>query len=372
MSGFAVVIPSAITDEEKVTKMTEWLCRNGDEEPQLSDSQQATALISAIHTNCGFVRNDTKSVKRKFVFLKTHKTASTTLQTMVARTASRYQLVDLRCVMPHEERLPHFISELVCDKDTKFPLPRGADFVMSHVLDKTYWWNVRPDNPSSCDYFGGFWFDHYVDKVHAAIQDNDAPIIIPLREQYNHLQSVLKYYGVNVSKYIQNEDLWNPASLDIRLLSDKDVTTFLEKYVNSAYSRLIIPLLTETLDESLVAMRRTMNWNLSDVIYMSTFHTGAPPKPVQEDFKERTKKTLRLDKKLYKGFEKLNTKLQKRVNTPDFYLEVLSLKRINSLAAKVCNCHEKTRSMDIESLVWWCNHLCITEIELDDVTNCLE
>ncbi|OWF54750.1 Galactose-3-O-sulfotransferase 3 [Mizuhopecten yessoensis] len=275
--------------------------------------------------------------KRHIAFLKVHKAASSTAQNIFLRFA-RHR--DLLVVMPHVPKFfyPNIISTGTSVTSTNIlppPSNRSYEILCCHVLyDRVAFEKVMPK-----------------DTVYIGI----------IREPFEHFISVLNYFRpgevlkindtLPVSKYLQKPTrytkLTSKSYVNSRMarefgfpsdLFETRNETGIQGYLEKLESEFELVIIVELFDESLLLMRRLLNWRMSDILYVK--------KNVKSKLYEKIKFTVG-DVDLYKKWSVLDYALydhfyrrlqnQIRMQGTDFFEELLYFKRLRRDMELYCN-----------------------------------
>ena len=118
------------------------------------------------------------------------------------------------------------------------------------------------------------------------------------------------------------------------------------KKLNSLENEFFLVLITNRFDESLVLMRRYLNWNLSDILYISRNTHKHQPVNITEELREKYRNTSFMDFALYDHFAKI---FDDKVNAEglDFQKEVKALQDVLKKTISFCE-HDKINNTFLE------------------------
>lgn len=276
-------------------------------------------------------------VKHHIAFLKVHKAASSTVQNIFLRYAMHKDLV---VVVPHVNKLfyPNIISTgKTVTPNNILPPPENKSYevLCCHVLyDRTAFEGIMPS-----------------DTVYIGI----------IREPFGHFVSILNYFrprevlDINdtlaVSKYLQEPLLYTKPNSKSYVNSrmarefgfppDLYIThneSGIELYLDKLEYEFQLVMIVELFDESMILMRRLLNWKLRDVLYVkkNVKHNLFEKIKFTAGDVERYKKWAVLDYALYDRFyQRLQNQIQ--MQGPDFYEELLHFKRVRRDMDFFCN-----------------------------------
>ncbi|CAM9393223.1 unnamed protein product, partial [Choristocarpus tenellus] len=197
----------------------------------------------------------TQSQTCNIAFVKTHKTASTTMATILYRYAKRHDFV-IANFTDHHTTIP--LEEAV-EQVTKSG--RRVDLMHYH-----YAWN---------GYYKGTWAE--AEESYAQIMTDPSRInfVTVLREPVSHFLSYYYYFiqpsnGLSIAEYIElhrglenTHILYNPLSAEFGIRTIDELGMF----IRDSLPHFKMVLLTEFFDESLALFMRMFNWDPIDMTY---------------------------------------------------------------------------------------------------------
>ncbi|XP_078701361.1 galactosylceramide sulfotransferase-like [Branchiostoma floridae x Branchiostoma belcheri] len=289
--------------------------------------------------------------RRKFVFIKTHKTGSCTAVNIFQRYAIKHHLTVL---IPTGGNLlawpfPPAEEDYVHTPDEQY------DVLLNHMVYNKTW--LRSKFPAGTAY------------------------ISIIREPIGHLRSAMNYYSLPKLLKITSsknpvktflEDPWKYKDLSEAYFDFCNVTwdgtrNFLafdlgyptegaddmeqgRRYISELEADFTMVLLLEHLDESLVLLRRLMCWEVRDVLYdiEAKNNRGYPYKSYSPTAKElaNLRRWKAVDYLLYDTF---NASLWRKIAAqgPDFYKELRYFKDVKRRVGEFCHGHgRKARKRD--------------------------
>lgn len=278
-------------------------------------------------------------------FLKVHKAASTTTQALFLRFGWRRNLTFVLSPEYNKFGYPNIIStnESITKYNT-LPPPSGKTFDMlcNHVV--------------------------YGHKEWSTVLPLDSAIVGTVREPFSHFNSVLNYFNPRAISFVQSAIdpvdpvgtfLKNPTKfeaknirqsftnnrlafeygVDPQILASRDFAGF-DKYLKEVLDKqFIIVLLSDKYDESLVMMKRKLNWSLDDIMY-ALKNVRSATKLNRYNMKDQHKALHRnystFDYLLYEFFKE---KLSKQINDegPSFKEEVDNFKEVRTYIEHFCH-----------------------------------
>ncbi|OWF51733.1 Galactose-3-O-sulfotransferase 3 [Mizuhopecten yessoensis] len=284
--------------------------------------------VSTEQTNAKETHLSGHSEKRHIAFVKVHKAASTTVQNIFLRFAMQR---DLLVVVPHVPKFfyPNIISldDTVTSRNI-LPAPknRSYDVLCCHVIyNRTAFERIMPS-----------------DTVYIGI----------IRDPFDHFKSALHYFRPKsvfeiadpfpVSRFLQNPKFYNKGSsssfLDNRMAFEYNFpshlfqtrnNTEIRQYILKLDTEFQLIIVVELFDESMILMRRLMNWKFKDLLYLKQnvrikremeFNFNPGDAYLHQRWDE-------LDYALYDHFYR-RLQAQLREQGPDIHEEVLYFKRL--------------------------------------------
>ncbi|CAE7221848.1 ftsH [Symbiodinium natans] len=306
-----------------------WLCGFGPDGAELRLCYVTLLDVQQVlNHSCGFVNT---SSPVRFALVRTHKTGSTTVSQAMIRSGMWLGLRWAGCG-DRSRFVPHEHACNARNDSTRSQKHEGKyDFESRHTYDRDTWWTSEP-YLEECD-ADGRHFERTLQGYEKQM-GSDVQIFALIREAHSHLRSTLDFYQVPFAKFNASESLWNPLAKDFRLLQAEHVDEFLARWPFNRRGRLHV-LVTEELAASMVMFRRTVNWSLRDVVFLSgrvTKRHGWVPEPAS-----MPPGRLNWDERLNEVLRPLfMVELAKHQSDPSFQREVTALNRINAVLPQVC------------------------------------
>ncbi|XP_069134763.1 galactose-3-O-sulfotransferase 2-like [Argopecten irradians] len=270
-----------------------------------------------------------KSPVRHVAFVKVHKAASTSIQNIFYRYGYNH---DLAVVQPRGRTGLPWQREVT--RDRFYPPPPGkAKFDIMCV------------------------YATYSRKAFDQLLPRDSVYVAIVREPFKQFASSLNYYhrlkvsaipGPNpVRSFLENaqkssmakptafntqsRDLGFPANL---LSSSYDKVRFID-YLHQLDNEIDLVMVVERFDESLILMRRLLNWDLKDIVTGNLNSRAMPSRfhfsPTEEQI---FKKIVHYDYALYDFF---NKKLEENIaQAPDFHEELIYFRQLKRKYCSFC------------------------------------
>ncbi|XP_033839697.1 galactose-3-O-sulfotransferase 3 [Periophthalmus magnuspinnatus] len=219
--------------------------------------------IKSFHFGCRAVPRGPRSKITSVVFLKTHKTASSTMQNLLFRFAERHNLT---VALP----VP------ACGHQFCYPRTFTSHFVHPHTLPPNIITNHMRFNKA---------------ELQRLMPTNTTYITI-MREPSSMFESLFVYYSqycqsfkrvanVSLEAFLDNpwryyraeekDSMYARNTLTFDLGGDKDRPATDEAYAKSftaqVEQRFSLVMISEYFDESLILLRHLLNWDLEDIVY---------------------------------------------------------------------------------------------------------
>ncbi|XP_053402961.1 galactose-3-O-sulfotransferase 2-like [Mercenaria mercenaria] len=270
--------------------------------PSLTTATSTTKENSVTETNIQELER-LSTEKRHVAYLKVHKTGSSTVQNIFLRFGDSRNLT---FVLAHdnkhlaETKFPNMISySNTLTDDNVVPPPEGRHFeiLCCHVI------------------YNRTQFEKYLPK--------DTAYIGLVREPISRLESSLRYFNMypNVSL---SEFAANPLHYDKGLHSmsnnrmsfefgfplnlfpnskekPENLQEAVDQYIEKLKNEFDLIMINENMDESLVLMKRILNWNIKDIMYMKQLVAKQETRRFSETDIKKLKSHLYLDFALYQA-----------------------------------------------------------------------
>ncbi|XP_060079415.1 galactosylceramide sulfotransferase-like [Ylistrum balloti] len=311
---------------------------------------------------------------KHIAFLKVHKVASGTMQNLFLRFGIEHDLV---FVLPKSGiSLPMQPGKSISSVAIPPPAHRTYDVLCSHVRynrsdfqktlpsDSVYIATVR-------DPFRQFISSiHYYHRKFMLKISKQKPILKFLQEP-NKYTRIIPENG-RVSNFF-NSMAWDFGfPLDLFVLPDK---AQIQEYISQLDKDFDLVIIVEYFDESLVLMRRLLNWDMRNILYISS-HVQKRHEPafaVGEEEENLYRKWCLLDYALFDFFKSKFLRHWESILTNSDVLEELRYFRdMKSKVDKYCREHKAESSFYIKPCKWhagflvdkqYCNDRLFTEIQ---------
>jgi hypothetical protein len=315
---------------------------HGENDSFTTDTKEETLCNSTILKPNLDMFNRSKSVeKRHIAFLKVHKAASTTLQTMFYRFGF--------------------------ERNLSFVLPIKSNYISKSV-------NVHEDlvSPLHGDHYDIICnhgiFSHF---IYSSLMPNDTIYLAVVRNPVDQFISAVKYYTeVYKFQYLVNI----PGNRINNLINFPNKYDELLSYTRNSMSRdfgfqkhhvfnmqeaecylmeldkvFDFVLIAEHFDESLILMRRRLNWSLKDILYISKNVRGQDEvisKPLKAKLYERNKLDYMVYDFFYRKFQIILKEFKE-----DVMAEMVYFKQVLSTVQSWC-VDDMVGNLMIKSSVW--------------------
>lgn len=279
---------------------------------------------------------------QRIVFLKTHKTASTTSASLFQRYGY-YRNLTFAVGRNH---ILSFSSKFSRRNVLNFPGMRGKpfDILANHarynrgemdlvVPNATYVTIIRRPEDQLESAFG--YFEMYR-GMNLSKDDNPLQTFMenPMKYYENH-----KYHMWQLSRNGQLFDL----GLDRQMQENK---SFIEQFINQIDKDFDLVMISEYYDESLVLMKKLLCWNFEDILYIPAGVRSTSHRYLKDESLVRKMQTWNMgDVMLYNHF---NQSLWKKIDDygATFYTDLETFRGLNHAVFKECISPNKTDGRD--------------------------
>ena len=155
-------------------------------------------------------------------------------------------------------------------------------------------------------------------------------------------------YDRNAFSYTKNsmgKDFGFSSSISI---NDKDK---IQQHIDMLKKDFKLVLVQERFDESLILMKRNLNWDIADIIYLKQNVNKHEHVTLSSNLTEKLREICFLDYELYGTFYKI---FDEKISAegPEFYHEVEWFKSIVQLVKEFCDAKEDRKTLSIEKSQW--------------------
>ena len=326
--------------------LQQWLCGHGkNSTPPAGGPISIKTLKAVLDDDCGFSFGTKNASARDYRFaeIKTHKTASSSLEVLLASVAAHHKQRYIGCKYSVGE---HWSNLVGCVDKFRSSGPPRFDYAMRHVFRQDEWLRNSSAADVGCDRGDGNWFTQAVDSYRAAI-GNDVPIIVPVRSAAAHMASTQAYWKITSEMVAADPGTYyNPACKDLRLLSQEHVRDFTHTWLSEGVK--LLPVLQDRYNESLVVIRRLLGWTVRDIlhgppdVHKGDAHDGVDGKAgelfefLQQLRTPPPEESYALDEQLYAGFEATFERALEAVRDGSFEREVRAIGRLSDALGEAC------------------------------------
>ncbi|XP_054916158.1 galactose-3-O-sulfotransferase 3 isoform X2 [Poeciliopsis prolifica] len=255
--------------------------------------------MEAFRFGCSHQSPGTKPKHTNIVFLKTHKTASTTMQNILFRFAERNNLM---VALPVQ----------ACGHQFCYPRSFSSHFVHLHTLRPNLITNHMRFNKTALQ----------------RLMPNDTIYITILREPASMFESLFTYYSrhcmsfrrvpngsleaflAEPSRYYRSqevESMYAHNTLTFDLGGDKDRPSkdlaYAHNFVAEVEKVFSLVMISEYFDESLILLRHLLSWDLEDILYVKlNMRTESSKKKLSPGLPEKIRAWNSIDAYLYEYF----------------------------------------------------------------------
>jgi len=288
--------------------------------------------------------------KGNIVMFKTHKTASTTLGSILFRFGARH---GRRFLYGPE----HYVS----------PFVDGPSMVPGHI-------SLNHHVPGALTAPQLFKF------YEGLIQD---PVFISvLRSPIDRYLSTYRYYVQpfwkrGFSRFLRDKNYENQQCKDFGITTLSQLDHFLR--TPELHERMTLVLITEYFDEGLVLLRRKLNWDLEDILYIRLLDSCSslknfdgkpvkcedPPEALTPGAQRRIREANQLDQRLY-DFYHAKFEEELAAQDPSFWGELALFQRLKASLSTYCKADSEDFARDRNSYPRQVT-IC-TQYVIDDVT----
>ncbi|XP_078000542.1 galactosylceramide sulfotransferase-like [Glandiceps talaboti] len=263
-----------------------------------------TTVISKVVTDSPSCKPSTQ-----IVFIKTHKTASTTTNTIIQAYGLRHQLTFAMPIRHRKFRdVKYFSRDMLFQKT---PSKNGSVFnilAMHFVYNRAELERVVPDAKYITI------IREPVSKFESTFGYYDVPGSLNLARTRNQNQNPLELFMTNPDSYLRRLDrdtmirnqLRNGMMFTLGFNHKYDNSTrMIDRTIQKLDDELNLVLLTEYYEESLLLMKKMLCWDFEDILYIPKgFRNSTRRYNVSKTLAERISKWNNADVQLYKHFNK--------------------------------------------------------------------
>ena len=297
----------------------------------------------------------TKKVVHHVAFLKVHKAASSTAQNIFVRYGWYRNLTFVLPPAKNPFGNPNIISlrESLTNSNI-LPPPEGRhyDILCNHVF--------------------------YTNEAFRKFMPNDTVFIGILREPFDLFKSILDYFRpgyiykeINTlfpaSTFLRDPARYEPKQLTASWTNNRMALEYgfpkdlfsnysqdeVDKYLQKLGGEFKVILLVEYMEESVIIMRRYLNWETKDILYLSQNNARKKNESILLNAFDRQfyKSYAKLDYALYNFFYK-RLREQIREEGEDFDEELLQFKELRNTIEEYCKQVKSRAPLHIDATRW--------------------
>lgn len=271
------------------------------------------------------------------VFLKTHKTGSSTMSNIMLRFADTHNLTVALPLKDHWELggYPAYIDKRLIDPSLpkyniighhfRFNIEKLGDI----MPDSTRYVTIIRSPVDNVESVFGFFQDQmpFIDWLEGI----EADTAVRLKIFYDNPS---KYYNVETDWYFRAK---NHMFFDIGYDVSNDDSNYIGSKVNEMENIFTLVLLTDFFDESLIMMKNLLCWDWEDIIYIKfKMRVDDAKTEVQEDLAQKILKWNKADAMLYDFFNKTFWKKVEAYGTDRMKNDLEVFKRKQKHAEEMC------------------------------------
>ncbi|XP_078000541.1 galactosylceramide sulfotransferase-like [Glandiceps talaboti] len=270
---------------------------------KMTERETSPTLKSKVITDSPSCKPSTQ-----IVFIKTHKTASTTTNTMIQAYGIRHQLNFALHDKTKSKKGKYFTRDMLFQKT---PMENGSVFniLAMHLIYKRSELEKIVPNAKYITIIR-----EPVSKFESTFGYYDLPGLLNLKPRRNQNQNPLELFMTNPDSYIgtldRNHGMRNQLrngmmfNLGFNHKYDND-TRMIDRTIQTLDDELDLVMLTEYYDESLLLMKKLLCWDFEDILYIPKgFRNSTRRYNVSKSLAERISKWNNADVQLYKHFNK--------------------------------------------------------------------
>lgn len=318
---------------------------------------------------------NTCNKQRNVIFVKVHKTGSTTAWGIFTRFV---QANNLNMVLPKRDNgsmFNYLSSKYLKLKETVLQLPKNMSYniLCNHAIyNKQDFEKIMPNDTVRIgilrDPLSVFKSAFYHFSFNRLVMRKFPNVKRSLRLHEFIVKKIYQQYAIGRS-------FTNGMSYDFGIPKSKTSnTSFVLEYIRELDQDFKLVIITELFDESLVLMRRYLCWDIQDILYQpvnkGVWRNNVKPNLTREDI-DIVRNLNNADNLLYDFFK---TRLENQIirQNHSFHTEVRHFKKIIASVHKFCR-NTKKRSCTIEKSEWnsefvltrhFCDQLVTSELDV--------
>ncbi|XP_045172791.2 galactose-3-O-sulfotransferase 2-like [Mercenaria mercenaria] len=306
---------------------------------QLPENRSAHNVISKVEAtqSTANLSRARKNLTTHVAFLKVHKAGSTTMQNLFFRFGLRH---NLNILLPKSGNYLNVASQ-------KIPLKPGEhyDVFACHTVYRKQWFDSLL--PADSVYIG-IVREPVSRMISSAYYYRDVFGVGYLKRtpQANFIHNLVNFpekYDTGFFSHTRNS---MGKDFGFQRGIQQTNKTQIKKYLDQLNSQFLLVLVMEKFDESLVMMKRVLNWSFIDIIYLKTNSHKHNPIVLNATEKATFRRTSFLDFEIYEYFSDV---FEKKLNQTelDFYDEVAFFKTLLDQVSEFCFKKNKSETLGL-------------------------
>ncbi|XP_039216073.1 galactose-3-O-sulfotransferase 2-like isoform X2 [Crotalus tigris] len=267
------------------------------------------------------------------MFLKTHKTASSTILNILYRFSEKHNLT---IALPYGNE-PHlgYPSPFHASYVEEFKTLENKFNIMGNHL-RFNWQQVRRIMPNNTFYFSVLRHPALLLESSYVYYKTYSPAFRKSKNVNEFLSSPWSYYNMTEQNnmYAKN-NMWFDFGYNNNAEYDKSYIQFVLKKIEEIFHLILI---ADFFDESMILLKDFLCWDLDDVIYFKlNARSQQSIQTLNPENKEKVKEWCALDWELYKHFNKsFWMKIRERMDLKTLYKEVDLLQKRQKELMETC------------------------------------
>ncbi|XP_074860687.1 galactose-3-O-sulfotransferase 2-like [Carettochelys insculpta] len=268
------------------------------------------------------------------MFLKTHKTASSTIMNILFRFAEKHNLpLALPAGQAYHLGYPHCFRAHVVEGFQS--MGQSYNIMCNHMRFNLP--EVQKVMPNTTTYFSILRNPVSLMESSYTYNKDFTPAFRRSKDVNEFLASPWTYY--NLSERINNVHARNYMWFDFGYDNNAvDAEDYIQRVIEEIEQTFQLLLLTEYFDESMVLLKETLGWDLDDVVYFKlNSRSQETVQSMSPESKEKVKEWCSLDWKLYQHFNRsFWRRMQETIGLDKLSQEVNLLRRKQKELMELC------------------------------------
>lgn len=291
---------------------------------------------------CGITYGGNNLKTKHLAFLKVPKTGSSTLQNIIFRFGLRN---NLQLYIPDDK---YYLSEE--EQQVIMSTSVSYDIFMIHTVYNTDFFRYFPTSESASISLIRNPVDRFIsaayymrDVVHAKYLER-----IPKK---NYIQNLLGQSEKYDRGYFSPTRNLMGKYFGFTHPVTEDDAQEIKQYLDKVNSEILLVLILERFDESLVLLKHLLEWSFSDILYLKLNSHSHEPVQINDSLKEKLKTTSFLDHQIYGYFyDELERKIERA--GPSFPAEVKHFRDILRNVTEYCSSSTKSSDFIVPESIW--------------------